>query len=269
MPKKNYNKPEASKKQLEQELLEVSEALWDANVRLAAEEKARTELLSNLSHDLRASMTALSSAVELLKSGHKIEKEQYDELLNLMERRINMQKAILDDLFLLTKLDCKSLSLKKEYVNCGLFLEEYYYSCVADPKYKECKLRIMVPEQFPYIVEIDAQAINRVLDNLFTNAFKYSGQNVRICLGAKKEGNEVWVYVEDNGEGISGEDMPFIFDRSFRASQSRTPDEGGSGLGLAIAKGIIEQHGGKIWCESALGCGSCFTFSLPIRSGGC
>ena len=76
-------------------------------------------------------------------------------------------------------------------------------------------------------------------------------------------------YVEDNGEGISGEDMPFIFDRSFRASQSRTPDEGGSGLGLAIAKGIIEQHGGKIWCESALGCGSCFTFSLPIRSGGC
>ena len=57
----------------------------------------------------------------------------------------------------------------------------------------------MVPEQFPYIVEIDAQAINRVLDNLFTNAFKYSGQNVRICLGAKKEGNEVWVYVEDNG----------------------------------------------------------------------
>lgn len=179
MPKKNYNKPEASKKQLEQELLEVSEALWDANVRLAAEEKARTELLSNLSHDLRASMTALSSAVELLKSGHKIEKEQYDELLNLMERRINMQKAILDDLFLLTKLDCKSLSLKKESVNCGLFLEEYYYSCVADPKYKECKLRIMVPEQFPYIVEIDAQAINRVLDNLFTNAFKYSGQNVR------------------------------------------------------------------------------------------
>lgn len=120
MPKKNYNKPEASKKQLEQELLEVSEALWDANVRLAAEEKARTELLSNLSHDLRASMTALSSAVELLKSGHKIEKEQYDELLNLMERRINMQKAILDDLFLLTKIDCKSLSLKKEFVNCGL-----------------------------------------------------------------------------------------------------------------------------------------------------
>ena len=62
-------------------------------MRLAAEEKARTELLSNLSHDLRASMTALSSAVELLKSGHKIEKEQYDELLNLMERRINMQKG--------------------------------------------------------------------------------------------------------------------------------------------------------------------------------
>lgn len=67
MPKKNYNKPEASKKQLEQELLEVSEALWDANVRLAAEEKARTELLSNLSHDLRASMTAAFKRRRIIK----------------------------------------------------------------------------------------------------------------------------------------------------------------------------------------------------------
>ena len=240
MPKKSYNKPEVSKKQLEQELLEVSEALWNANVRLAAEEKARTELLSNLSHDLRASMSALMSAVELLKSGHKIEKEQYDELLNLIERRINMQKAILDDLFLLTKLDCKSLSLKKEFVNCGLFLEEYYYSCVADPKYKECKLCIMVPEQFPYMVEIDTQAINRVLDNLFANAYKYSGQDVRICLGAKKEDEDVWVYVEDNGDGISEEDLPFIFERSFRASQSRTPAEGGSALTVEVVVGYDE-----------------------------
>lgn len=67
MPKKNYNKPEASKKQLEQELLEVSEALWDANVRLAAEEKARTELLSNLSHDLRASMTGAFKRRRIIK----------------------------------------------------------------------------------------------------------------------------------------------------------------------------------------------------------
>ena len=259
MQKRRYNKPEVSKKQLEQEL-------FCANLRLAAEEKARTELLANLSHDLRSSMTALASSVELLKSGRKLEKKQYEDILNLMERRINMQKAILDDLFLLTKLDSKSLSLKKQYVECGLFLEEYYYSCAADPKYMQCELCNKVPENFAYYIEIDANAMNRVLDNLFSNALKYSKGSARIVFGAEKMDKEVWIYVEDNGEGISEEDMPFIFDRSFRASRVRTPDDGGCGLGLAIAKGIIEQHGGKIWCKSVPGCGSCFTFSLPIQS---
>ncbi len=256
MQKKRYNKPEVSKEQLEWELL-------NANMRLAAEEKARTELIANLSHDLRSSMAVLAGSIELLKSKSSLDEKQYDDLLNLMERKINMQKAILDDLFLLTKLDSKSLNLKKKHVECGLFLEEYYYSCVADPKYGQCELYSEIPEDFPYMIEIDINAVNRVLDNLFSNALKYSKEEVRIVLGARRVDSEVQIYVRDNGEGISKEDMPYIFDRSYRACRVRTPDDG-SGLGLSIAKGIIEQHGGKISCESTFEEGSCFTFVLPI-----
>jgi signal transduction histidine kinase len=263
MAKKAYKKPEISKKQLEKELMEVNEALWQANQKLKAEEKARTELLANLSHDLRASMSALVSSVELLKSGRTIETEEYQKILNLMENRLRFQRSLLEDLFLLAKLESKSQRLNRQKVECRMILEEYFYSCMVDSKYKRCQLKLLIPEEFPYMVEVDAQMIVRVLDNLFSNALKHSRSDVEISLGAMKHGEEVWIFVQDNGRGISAEDLPFIFDRTFRGSRARSPKEGGSGLGLAIAKEIVKEHGGEIWCTSIVNEGSCFTFSLP------
>jgi signal transduction histidine kinase len=264
MAKKTYKKPEISKKQLEKELMEVNEALWQANQKLEAEEKARTELLANLSHDLRATMSALVSSVELLKSRPTLEQEEYEKILNLMENRLKTQKSLLEDLFLLAKLESKSQILRKQPIECRMILEEYFYSCMADPKYKECQLKLLVPEHFPYKVEVDVQMIVRVLGNLFSNALKYSQSDVEISLGAMQHGKEVWIFVQDNGRGIVAEDLPFIFDRTFRTSRARSPKEGGSGLGLAIAKEIVKEHGGEIWCTSIVNEGSCFTFSLPL-----
>jgi signal transduction histidine kinase len=262
--KKTYKKPEISKKQLEQELMEASVALWQANQRLEAEEKSRTEMLANLSHDLRSSMTAIANAVELLKNGQEMEAAQYQELICLIERRMDMQRSMVDNLFFLAKLESTPSFLQKEPVACGPFLEEYFYSCTVDPKYAACDLQLEVPEDFPYEVEMDAPSIIRVLDNLFANAQKYAGSGAQIRLGAEKKEQEVWISVADNGPGIPQEDLPFLFDRTFRGSRSRTPGDGGSGLGLAIAREITAQHGGRIWCESNREKGSCFTFSLPV-----
>lgn len=265
MAKKVYKKPEISKKQLEQELMEVNEALWKANQQLAAEKRAEDELISNLSHDLRASMSALLGAVELLKCRPEIEDESYFNLINLMERRLKLQKSMVDDLFFLTKLSGSESMLKKQKLECRALLEEYFYSTAAVPEYEACKLSLDIPEDMHCIVNVDAEAMFRVLDNLFSNAVKYSQLGVEILLEAKKQGNEVWVSVCDNGDGIAQEDLPRIFERTFRASKARTPNEGGSGLGLAIVKEIVKQHGGEIWCESRLGEGSRFTFTLPAE----
>jgi len=264
LSKKIYEKPEISKKQLEQELMEANEALWKANQQLAAEKRAEAELISNLSHDLRASMSALSGAVELLKCRPKLEDERYFDLIDLMERRLKLQKAMVDDLFFLTKISGTESALKKQKVECGAFLEEYFYSQAAVTKYESCKLSLNIPEDFCCTVNIDTEAIFRVLDNLFSNALKYSQSGVEIILESNKRGNEVLISVCDNGDGIADEDIPRIFERTFRASRARTPGDGGSGLGLAIANEIIKQHGGEILCESKLGEGSRFTFTLPI-----
>lgn len=245
--------------------MEVNEALWNANRQLEAEKRAEDELISNLSHDLRASMSALSGAVELLKCRPELDDEKYLSLISLMERRLKTQKAIVDDLFFLTKISSAEPMLKKQKLDCRAFLEEYFYSTTAVPEYEDCQLSLDIPDDFHCTVDIDAEAIIRVLDNLFSNAVKYSQPGVKILLAAKKRDDEVVISVCDNGDGIAKEDLPRIFERTFRASKARTPSEGGSGLGLAIAKEIVKQHGGEIWCESKLGEGSRFTFSLPVE----
>lgn len=265
MPKKTYKKPEISKKQLEQELMEANEALWNANRQLAEEKRAEAELISNLSHDLRASMSALLGAVELLKSRPKLDDGKYAELINLLERRLKLQKAMVDDLFFLTKISGAQSVLKKQRVECSAFLEEYFYSLTAVPEYEGCNLSLKLPNDLCCTVNIDAEAIFRVLDNLFSNARKYSPPGVSITLEANMNGDKVMISVCDNGDGIAEEDIPRIFERTFRASRARTPGEGGSGLGLTIASEIVKRHGGEILCESKLGEGSRFTFSLPIE----
>jgi signal transduction histidine kinase len=103
-----------------------------------------------------------------------------------------------------------------------------------------------------------------VLDNLFTNARKYSDEGSTIILGAGEGDGYAYFYVKDNGQGIPKDAIPYIFDRTFRVSGARTPSkESSSGLGLAITKSIVEQHGGSISCESVLGEGSTFTVRIP------
>ncbi|MCI8719322.1 MAG: HAMP domain-containing histidine kinase [Lachnospiraceae bacterium] len=269
MSKKKYTKPDISREELEKALVKANQELWMANRRLEAEERTRAELFSNLSHDLRAPMTALFSAVELLKSGQEIGEKKYQDILKLMDRRLHTLQSILNDIFLLTLLESPSTKIETEPVEMGIFLEDYFYSCTADPKYHKRRLKLEVPDSFPYTAEIEAEKMIRVLDNLFTNALRYSGEGAEIALGARfiageKDEGKIRIYVRDTGEGIHKEDSEHIFERSYRASRSRTPEhEGsGSGLGLAIAKGIVERHGGAIWCESEVGKGSCFTFSL-------
>jgi signal transduction histidine kinase len=270
MSKKAYTKPEISREQLEAALYDANEKLLAANKQLQDEEQARIQLFSNLSHDLRSPVTALASAVDYLKSSPHLEEKEYEEILNLMSRRITTLQTMLNDLFLLTKVSSPTVSLELETVDAGFFLESFFYTCEVDLKYENRILKLNVPETFPYEIEIDTEKIIRVLDNLFSNALRYSKDQATIMLGASYHSyengiGEIYVTVTDTGLGIDSKDLPHIFKRSYRASRSRTPNDGGSGLGLSIAKGIVERHGGKIWCESTLGEGSTFTFTLPVK----
>lgn len=266
MSKKEYKKPQVKIEQLEQQLLEANLALWQTNLQLESEQKSKAELLSNLSHDLRAPLAALRSTVDLMKSRQEMSGEERDTLLNIMERRLQMLETMVNDLFLLTQVENKNDKPETELLNVGFFIEEFFYSCEADSKFEKRRLYMEVPEDFSYYINVNVQQMLRVLDNLITNALRYSKDGDSITIGAKIQTDKtICIYIEDSGEGISSEDMEHIFDRSFRADRSRTPLDGGSGLGLAIAKGIVEQHEGNIWCESVKDKGSRFSIELPFQ----
>jgi len=116
-------------------------------------------------------------------------------------------------------------------------------------------------------MEVDVQRISQVLFNLLSNALQYTPTGGTITVRAERVGGQVQVAVADTGEGISPEDLPYVFERFYRADKSRARASGGSGLGLAIAKQIVEAHGGRIWAKSWVGVGSTFVFTLPALHG--
>lgn len=262
--KKYYEKPMLSRQQLEEELVETNARLFQATERLEQMERTRTELFSNLSHDLRSPLTALVSSVGLLKSDPEMSPEHREELLSLMERRLHSMQALINDMLLLTRVENPQFPLKLQQVDMGAFLEEFFCECETDGKYSDRRLSLVLPAGKEVTVAIDPEQMVRVLDNLFTNALKYSSQGTKITLEGVCEERVYIIRVRDEGMGIGSEDLPRIFDRSFRVNKSRSPEDGSSGLGLAIAKGIVEKHGGEILCESRLGEGTVFEIRLPI-----
>ena len=112
-------------------------------------------------------------------------------------------------------------------------------------------------------VRIDSLRISQVLANLLSNALRHTPEGGRIEIGITNGVPGVEVSVTDSGSGIGSDELPHVFERFYRADQSRTRSGGGSGLGLAIAKELVESHGGRIWADSTLGRGSTFAFSLP------
>ena len=106
--------------------------------------------------------------------------------------------------------------------------------------------------------------MGRVINNLISNALRYTPPGGKVTIQAIRVDNEVRVSVSDTGEGILPEDIPLVFDRFYRGDKSRNQSSGGAGLGLAIVKGVVEAHGGSIHVESVRGKGSVFTFCLQF-----
>lgn len=263
--RKKYEKPMLSRQQLEEELVETNARLLEANERLAQMERTRAEMYSNLSHDLRSPLTALVSSVGLLKSDPEMTQEHRQEILGLMERRLCSMQNLINDILLLTRLENPMLPMQLQQVDMGAFLEGFFCECETDGKYSERKLVLRLSPSGEKTVFIDPEQMVRVLDNLFTNALKYSSAGTQITLEGDSEEEHYVIRVRDQGIGISALDVPRVFERSFRVNKSRSPEDGSSGLGLAIAKEIVERLGGSIGCESEPGKGTVFEIRLPME----
>lgn len=268
--KNQFSAPLIEKETIESlsaKLLATTLELTHVNQELLQVQKERSEMLSNISHDLRAPITAIRSALDYLKSGKNISPEDQNTAIALIDRRTQTLEDLIQDMYYLFRVEDTSKELNLEEIDVALFLEEYFYDTLADRRYDSHDMHLEIPSDLACHIKIDIQKFVRILDNLFTNAAKYTQPDSRITLGAVQTPDHhfLQIFVSDNGPGIPSDALPNIFHRTYTVSSARTPSaSGGSGLGLSIVKAIAERHGGTVSCQSTEGEGSCFTISLPI-----
>ena len=273
MEKKNqFNAPLIESETIESlssKLLNATVELPRVNQELLQVQKEREEMLANISHDLRAPITAIRSALDYLRDGTNLSPEDLAAAIALLDRRTKTLEDLIQDMYYLFCVEDTSKELNFEETDAGLFLEEYFYDALADSRYDSHDMRLELPPGFNCHINIDIQKFVRILDNLFTNAAKYTPSDSRITLHADCTPDNYFlqISVSDNGPGIPADALPSIFNRTYTVSSARTPGtSGGSGLGLAIVKAIAERHGGTVSCRSTEGKGCCFTVILPIAN---
>ncbi len=269
--KKEFEQPSIENDTMSSKLFTTTNQLFAANQKLQEMQRQRGEMLANISHDLRAPITAIRSAVDYLTSGQNLTPEDYRTSLMLIDRRTATLESLIQDMYYLFCVEDASRPLERQTIDAAQFLEEYYYDALADSRYSRHQLLLDIPEDLNGKITVDIQKIVRVLDNLLGNAVKYSPAGSRILLTAARsaESSCLTVSVRDNGPGIPQEALEHLFERTYTGSPARTPGSAtGNGLGLSIVKAIVERHQGQVSCESIEGKGSCFTFTLPFEACG-
>ena len=265
---KEFQSPNLESKNVE----ELTAQLMDAHIKLQALQKEREMMLANISHDLRAPITAIRSAVDLALSTNELSKDDIHKTLNLIDKRTAVLEDLINDMYYLFCVEDVSRPLNTEPVDACAFLEEYFYDAIIDSRYDVFDMQLDVPTDLNCTINIEPQKMVRVLDNLMTNSAKYAGEKasyIRLSATLHKDNSscsccQLVISVSDDGCGIAPEALPHIFTRTYTVSNARTPGSvSGSGLGLSIARAIVERHGGTICAESTLGKGTTFTVSLP------
>ena len=212
-------------------------------------EKTKTDLITNVSHDLRTPLTSVMGYIGLVIQNRYKDEEEMKEYLNIAFSKAERLKLLIEDLFEYTKLNNNGITLTKTKVNLSEFLSQLIEELT--PLFDENKLTVYRKFETEKIsVLIDTLKMLRVFENLITNAIKYSYKPGEILIGVYEKNNTVIVVFRNKGDHLSKEKAEKLFDRFYRLDESRNTNTGGSGLGLAISKNIVELHEGKIWAES-------------------
>jgi two-component system sensor histidine kinase BaeS len=225
---------------------------------LARASQARKQMTADLAHDLRTPLTILRGYTEGLKDGRL---EGSSKLYSIMHAEVEHLQHLVEDLRTLSLADAGEIRLNRRAVDPAAVLERTALAYFVQAEQQKVNLQVQAAEGLPSI-NVDTDRMAQVLNNLVSNALRYTPPNGTITLAAEAKDQAVSLKVSDTGSGIAPADIPFVFDRFYRVDKSRQRMEGdsaSSGLGLAIAKAIVEAHGGEIKVESTVGQGTTFS----------
>jgi len=232
-----------------------------------AANKAKSQFLANMSHELRTPITSIQGTLGLMAGGAlgPLDKP-VQEMVDIANRNCLRLRRLIDDILDVEKIQAGMLELQLKRVNLADFAADAVESNheYAD-QYNVKFVLDTLPDKAVY-VDADEFRLLQVMNNLMSNAAKFSKPGDDVIIGIVPDERDVFVSVKDFGAGIPEEFQPHIFDQFSQADGSDTRKTQGTGLGLAISKTIIEELKGELWFETEIGKGTTFTFKLPIAN---
>jgi two-component system OmpR family sensor kinase/two-component system sensor histidine kinase BaeS len=244
------------------EVAEVAHAFNDMTTALSQSERQRQNLVADVAHELRTPLSVVQGNLQaILDDVYALDKAEISKLYD----ETRLLSRLVDDLRELALADAGQLRLNIRSTDAARAVQATADNLALAAEAQGVALNIQVPDGLP-AAQADPDRLAQVLRNLLVNALRHTPPGGSVTVTAIAAGDDVEIVVDDTGEGIPPEDLPYIFDRFWRAERSRRRDDrwtGGSGLGLSVAQSLIEAQGGRIWAESAHGEGSAFRFTLP------
>lgn len=240
--------------------------------RLREQERVRQEFISNASHELKTPTMAIGSVVEALQAGAAEDPKLRVQFLGSLERLVDRQTNLIQDLLDISKLDSGSETNWQSEVNISQVISDAVDQVRPQAEKKELAISTQITLDSggqDLVLVGNANQLQRALLNILTNAVKYTPANGFININVRSMGGErLEIRIQDSGGGIDPADLPRIFERFYRADKARTRESGnpgGTGLGLAIVREIVARHHGTVEVESVVGKGSTFVILLPLR----
>jgi len=244
----------------------LKEALYKAT----EASKAKSEFLSNMSHEMRTPLNAITGMTTIGRNAKDVERKDY--ALDKIEVASTHLLGVINDVLDMSKIEANMLVLSPVEFNFEKMLQKIVTVVNFRIEEKQQKFSVHLDKAIPATFIADDQRLAQVITNLLINAVKFTPEKGSIALNANFIGEEkglcvLKISVEDTGIGISKEQQKHLFSSFQQAESSTTRKFGGTGLGLAISKSIVEMMGGKIWIESELGQGSTFIFTVKMERG--
>jgi len=220
--------------------------------------RVRRDFVANISHDLRTPITTIQLLLETLQAGGLERPKKARKLLDRIADQTLTLQQLAQELMDLSMIESGRLPLRLAPTPLAHIIEPPLSRLETQIEHKSLRLQRDYDPELRVLADVDIA--QRVIQNLLHNAIKFTPEGGAIVIGARPQGEDVLLFLQDSGPGIPPEHLDRIFERFYKTDPARRG--GGSGLGLAIAKHIVEGHGGRIWAESAPGEGATFFFTL-------
>ncbi|GAA6172197.1 histidine kinase dimerization/phospho-acceptor domain-containing protein [Colwellia sp. KU-HH00111] len=233
---------------------------------LTENDRVRRELLAHLSHDLRTPLATMQGYIEtLVIKGEAVEEPERTNYLATVQRNSMQLKRLIDQIFELAHLEDGQVSVNLETFAIGELLHDIMAKFSLKAKSKHIRLSLQ-PQQCRFIVYSDIAKLERIITNLLENAIRHTDKNGEVAIIVSQHTDKIKICVTDNGSGISKEDIAYIFDARYRASNAIEDSTTHAGLGLAISQKLSKILNSELFVDSKLGQGSRFSLSLPLVS---